>query len=123
MIALLGRSALIRARTQAEQITTNAQLASQNTAKEAELAARQEQLKRKELFEREPKRCAVSFKGQETRLSKREDALDRKLDTLAVKEKQLDDLEARLSSATKAWRPRMSSSPKYCASSATGCCS
>jgi ribonuclease Y len=36
------------------------------------------------------------LKTQEARLGKREDALDRKLDTLSVKEKQLDDLQARL---------------------------
>ena len=41
------------------------------------------------------------LKSLDGRLSKREDTLDRKLDTLSVKEKQLDDLEARLSQRDK----------------------
>jgi ribonuclease Y len=101
VVAALGRNALVRARAEAQQITQNALVASQNTAKEAELAARQEQLKRKEQFERETDAVRQELKANDARLTKREDQLDRKLDTLAVKEKQLDDLEARLSQRDK----------------------
>jgi len=101
VVAARDRNALIRARTEAEQIIKNAQNTSQNTAKEAELAARQEHLKRKEQFDRETEAIRAELKTHDARFSKREDALDRKLDTLAVKEKQLDSLEGRLSQREK----------------------
>ena len=65
-------------------------------AKEIELAAKQEQLKLKERFERENESARKKLDEHESRLAKREDTLDRKLDTLSVKERNLDDLEKRL---------------------------
>jgi ribonuclease Y len=91
-----GRSALAQARTEADQIRENARQEAANKAKEIELAARQQQLKLKEQFEAEHETSRRKLDDQETRLAKREDTVDRKLDTLSVKERNLDDLEKRL---------------------------
>ena len=101
-IQLLGKNAITRARMEADQLKLNTQVEAQNKAKEIELAARQEQIKRKEVFERETESSRNELKQHEARLSKREDTLDRKLDTLSVKEKHLDDLDSRLSQRDKA---------------------
>jgi ribonucrease Y len=95
-VQILGRNALSHARIEAERIKQQALTDAQNKGKEIELSARQEQIKRKEQFDRENEAARNEFKVQETRLGKREDQLDRKLDTLSVKEKQLDDLSSRL---------------------------
>ncbi len=91
-----GRSTLARAKSEAEQIRHKAQLEAETRAKEIALTAKDEQLKLKAAFERETESARNEMRQQEQRLSKREDTLDRKLDTLSVKEKNLDDLENRL---------------------------
>jgi ribonuclease Y len=91
-----GKSAIARAKTEAEQIRQNAQREAENKAKELELTAKQEQLKIKEKFERENDTARKKLEELDIRLAKREDTLDRKLDTLSVKERNLDDLDARL---------------------------
>src|SRR5271170_7421543 len=93
---LMSNSAINRAKLESDQIRNNAQIEAQNKAKEIELAARQEQNKIKDRFERETEKDRNELKTQEARLAKREDTLDRKLDTLSVKEKHLDDQEARI---------------------------
>jgi ribonuclease Y len=96
LVQMQARSALARARADADQIRENARQEATNRAKEIELTARQQQLKLKEQFEKENESARKKLDEHEMRLSKREDTLDRKLDTLSVKEKNLDDLEARL---------------------------
>lgn len=102
VVEVLGRNALARARAEGEQLKTNAIAEAQNKAKEIELAARQEQIKLKEQFEKETGSVRTDLKNQEQRLTKREDTLDRKLDTLSVKEKHLDELESRVAQREKA---------------------
>ena len=58
-------------------------------------------MKSKEKFERENEASRKKLEELESRLSKREDTLDRKLDTLSVKERNLDDLDSRLSKREK----------------------
>ena len=89
-------NALTAARAEADRIRENAEREAQNKAKEIELAARQSQLKLKEQFERENEAARNEVKAHDARLTKREDLLDRKLETLAMKEKHLDELENRL---------------------------
>ncbi|HYO11436.1 MAG TPA: ribonuclease Y [Tepidisphaeraceae bacterium] len=96
-----GRSALARARTEADQIRENARQEASNKAKEIELSARQQQLKLKEQFERENDSARKKLEELEARLTKREDVLDRKLDTLSVKERNLDNLEVKVSNREK----------------------
>jgi ribonuclease Y len=98
---IMGNSAVDKARVEAEQIKANAATEAQNKAKEIELAARQEQIKRKEQFEKDNEQKRNDLKALEGRLAKREDAVDRKLDTLSVKEKNLDELESRISQREK----------------------
>lgn len=94
-------NALATARAEAKQIKENSEREAQNKAKEIELSARQQQIKLKEQFERENEGARNEMKAHDLRLSKREDMLDRKLDTLATKEKHLDDLENRVSNREK----------------------
>ncbi len=105
-VQFLGKSAIAKARTEAEQLKANAQSEAHNRAKEIELAARQEQIKRKEEFERETVSTRNELKVHEARLAKREDTLDRKLDTLSVKEKHLDDQDARIAQRDKALKAK-----------------
>lgn len=98
---LAGRSALARARTEADQLRENARQEAANKAKEIELSARQQMLKIKEQFEREQDVVRKKLEETETRLNKREDTVDRKLDTLSVKEKNLEDLERKITSREK----------------------
>jgi ribonuclease Y len=98
---MMANSAINRSKFEAEQLRNNAQSEAQNKAKEIELAARQEQLKRKEQFEKETEKDRNELKSLEARLAKREDNLDRKLDTLSVKEKHLDDQDAKIAQREK----------------------
>ena len=100
-IQLLARNVLAAARAQAGQIRSTIELEAQHKAKEVELAARQDLLKLKEVHEREQESARNEVKTLEQRLNKREDTLDRKLDTLTMKEKHLDDLEARVARREK----------------------
>jgi len=101
-LRILGNNALARARAEGEQVKANAIAQSQNKAKEIELAARQAELARKQEFERSVEAARQEMKNNEHRLAKREDNLDRKLDTLTVKERHLDELESKLQQRDKA---------------------
>ena len=97
--------------TEAEQLRENAAKEAQNKAKEIELAAKQEQLKVKEQFETgERGRAAASSRSTRPASPSARTSLDRKLDTLSVKEKNLDDLETQARPAREGASPRRSSS-------------
>ena len=64
--------------------------------KQAELDARNELAKRREEFDRQLDDARAEVKENERRLVKREDNLDRKLDTLTTKERFLDDLDKKI---------------------------
>ena len=98
---MAGKSALTRARQEADRLRDNAIQEATNKAKEIELSARQQQLKLKEQFEKENETARKKLEEHDARLAKREDVLDRKLDTLSVKEKNLDDQERRLTAREK----------------------
>ena len=97
----LSRDVLSRAKMEADQLRETARLEAVNKAKEIELAAREKQQKFKAEFDRETESTRNELKQLEQRLTKREDTLDRKLDTLSAKERHLDDLEARLEKREK----------------------
>jgi len=92
IVQVLGKNALVRARAEAEQLRTNVTQEAQNKAKEIELAARQDLLKRQEEFDREAQSVRAKIKNEETGVIRREDAIERKQNTLSVKERQLDEL-------------------------------
>ena len=92
-----GRNLVAKARQEADMLGQQARLEAENKAKEIELKARSEQIEIRNKFEKETEAARNELKSHEGRLAKREDILDRKLDTLSVKEKHLEDLENRLS--------------------------
>ena len=120
---LSAKNLLVTARAQAERDKQSARLEAENKAKEIELSSQKAQLKLKTDFDRETEAARNELKNHELRLSKREDTLDRKLDTLSVKEKHLDDLETRLANARKADRRQGRAADRRArTSSANGCC-
>jgi ribonuclease Y len=100
-LQMSAKNLLAAARTESEQLKENALKEAQNKAKEIELSAKQERLKERELFEKENQAALRKLEEHELRLAKREDILDKKLDTLGVKEKHLDDVERRLNAQQK----------------------
>ena len=90
---LLGVQQLTQATQQAEQVINQAKSEGETLRKQLELDARNEQAKRREAFENETEQARQELKENERRLTKREDNLDRKLDTLTTKEKYLEDLD------------------------------
>jgi ribonucrease Y len=101
-VKLMANNVLAKSRIEAERLKGAALAEAQAKAREVDQANRQEQQKRKEQFDRETDATRSELKNLDSRLTKREDTLDRKLDTLSVKEKQLDDLESRVSQRDKA---------------------
>lgn len=99
--SLAASNLLKRAKGEAEQLRTNAINDANNKAKEIELSARQDQLKRKEQLDKEFETTRNELKTIEQRHNKREDTLDRKMDILTHKEKTLDDLEAKIARQEK----------------------
>ena len=65
--------------------------------KHADLAAKAEQLSLREAFEKETQEIRQELRQHEKRLSKREDAIDRKADLMGKKEKYVDNTERELS--------------------------
>jgi ribonuclease Y len=97
----MANNVLAKARVEAERLKSIALAEAQAKAREVDFANRQEQVKRKEQLDREIDATRSELRNLESRLTKREDTLDRKLDTLSVKEKQLDDLESRMAQRDK----------------------
>lgn len=93
---IMGSQMIGGARRQAEQVLKEAHNEAQTLQKQAELDARNELAKRREDFDRETSQARNEIKENERRLTKREDNLDRKLDTLTTKERYLDESEAKI---------------------------
>lgn len=91
---LVGIQAIAQSKRQAQDLLDKAQSEAQTVKKQAELDGLNELAKRREAFETEVNDQRNQIKETERRLTKREDNLDRKLDTLTTKEKYLDDLDA-----------------------------
>ncbi len=91
---LVGIQAVAQSKRQAHDLLDKAQSEAQTLKKQAELDGLNELAKRREAFETEVNGQRNQIKETERRLTKREDNLDRKLDTLTTKEKYLDDLDA-----------------------------
>ncbi len=89
----LGAQTLSEARKEASRLVENAKAEAATLKKQLELDVRDELTSRREAFERELNAERAEMKEAEQRLNKREDNLDRKLDTLTTKERYLDDLD------------------------------
>ena len=118
-----GRNLLAASRAESDQHRQNVIQDAQNKAKEIELGASRINSSSRNNSSVRMMRPDGNWKTTKSASAKREDTLDRKLDTLSVKEKNLDDLEARLSWTGKVGcRPRRNNSAASFANSATGCC-
>ncbi|GAB4108320.1 MAG: ribonuclease Y [Phycisphaeraceae bacterium] len=93
---VLGLQAIAQSRRQAQDILDKAKNEAETLKKQAELDGLNELAKRREAFEAEINEQRNELKEHERRLTKREDNLDRKLDTLTTKEKYLDELDAQV---------------------------
>jgi ribonuclease Y len=99
-------STVKRAKVEAERILATQRAEAEAKSKDILLTAQQQRITMKEEAEKELDKEREEIRQQEQRLNKREDVLDRKLDTLAVKERNLDDLEARLTKRDKSTAAR-----------------
>jgi ribonucrease Y len=86
---LIARFRAKTARGGADQILASARLEAETIRKQAELAAKEDVLKRREDFEVEIDRVRGDFREQERRLDKRADILDQKLEMINTKELEL----------------------------------
>ena len=87
ILLFLGKQSIGRAQKEAQDIIDRAKSEGDTLRKQLELDARNEQAARRETFEKEVEASRNEQKEVERRLTKREDNLDRKLDTLTTKEK------------------------------------
>jgi len=101
-IQMLGRNALAQAKLDAAQLRENTLKEAQNKAKEIELAAKEERQKLKVDLQKELEAERKELKELDQRLTKREDVMDRKLDTLTVKERNLDEMERKFAKRDQA---------------------
>jgi ribonuclease Y len=92
----LGRARVDAARSDAERVLTEARGEAEVLRKSAEVDAKAEYLKGQEQLRKESREMRAELKEAERRLAKREDNLEGKLDTLVVKEKNLEQTRSKL---------------------------
>ncbi|MEO0474838.1 MAG: ribonuclease Y [Planctomycetota bacterium] len=93
LLKVTGIANLNAAKKQAEDVLNQAKTEGETLAKQIELDARNEQVKRREAIEKELEEARDELAEKERRLTKREDNHERKLDMLTLKEKNISDLE------------------------------
>ncbi len=81
------------ARTEAAKILQTANQDAEDVTRKAEVAAKEELLKRREKFEEETRETRTELKLLEKRLVKREDALERKAENTTKRERYIENLE------------------------------
>ena len=89
MMGMLRGQSLARAKSEAEQLRTNAQNEARTLTDKARLDADRIALERRTQFESEQERHRAEIRETEKRLTKREDMLDQKLETITQKEQEL----------------------------------
>ncbi len=90
------------ARERAEQIIEQANKEAEQIRQKGELDAKAEYVRRSEAFEKETTAIRNELREVERRLAKREDNLERKLETLASKERAIENTTRRLAEREKA---------------------
>jgi ribonuclease Y len=96
-----GQNLLARARSEAEAGRDAVRREAETQAKEIVLSAQAEQLKARQLFDRELDVTRRKVADEAARVSKQEEQVDRKLDTLSVKQRVLDEQERQLTGREK----------------------
>jgi len=94
--------AIKSAREESRQITQRAADQAIASERQSELKMKQDQLMARDAFDKEHESTRRKIGEHEERLIRREETIDRKNDTLVVKEKQLDQLDSKLTSRSKA---------------------
>jgi ribonuclease Y len=84
------------ARREADGLLKNAREEGEAIRKQAELAAREELLSQRDVFNREMEAARAELREQERRLDKREDGLEEKSQAQAKKERSLDNLKGKI---------------------------
>jgi len=84
------------ARSQAARIVKTAEQEAEDVRRKAEVAAKEELLKRREEFDGETRETRTELKLLEKRLVKREDALERKAESTTKRERYIENLEGDL---------------------------
>ncbi len=95
-----------KTRRQAKTIIIEAEAEATRIKKEALLSSREEIYKLKSDFERTTKETRYELKSLERRILKREDALDRKADSLQRRERYLDGLEKSAADKKQEWESK-----------------
>lgn len=93
---LVAGNTLGAAKREADGVIAKSKAEGDTLAKQIELDARNAAAQRREEFEKETDGIRNEVAEKERRLTKREDLLDKKLDTLATKEKYLLDLDGKI---------------------------
>ncbi len=92
----IGKSRIRQAEDQVKNILKEAETKAENITKTAQLEAKAESIKMREEFEKESTQVRNELRDLERHITKREDTVDRKWDTITEKEKQLDRRDAKL---------------------------
>ncbi len=95
-VRLMGGRLVAQSRAEANRLIESAKSEASNEAQRVRMDAEKEVLERSRAFEKEMDGSRTELREQERRLTKREDVLDRKMDTLGVKEEQLSKEADRL---------------------------
>ncbi len=97
----MGGSALKKGQSDAETLVSKAKSEADELLRKAQLEGKAEYLKIKEAADKEAENARREVKEGDARLKKREDILDQKLDTLGMKEKNLENIERSLTDRKK----------------------
>lgn len=98
---VLGKKKLSAADEQARGLISNAENRAKEIVRAAEVETKATFLKRQEEFEREAAATRNEIREMEKRLDKREDQLDKKLDMLSIKERNIEKSEAQIREQTE----------------------
>jgi len=86
-----GKSHIQSAKQQAETVVHDARLQAENILKTTQLEAKSDAIKRREEFEKETTEVRNELRETERHLSKREDMVDRKWESINAKERELEN--------------------------------
>ncbi|MCK4659513.1 MAG: ribonuclease Y [Phycisphaerae bacterium] len=101
VVAIINKSKQTSLKQTMDTALEEARRTGENIVRTAEVEAKAEYLQRLEQFNKETAETRAQSKEAEKRLDKREDNLEKKLDTLSVKEKKIDQAEAKLAEQTR----------------------
>jgi ribonuclease Y len=101
-LTLRARATMAGAEQRAQQVLRDAESRATDIIRKAEVETKATFLSRQEEFEKQSTQTRNEIREAERRLEKREDQLDRKLETLGIKERNIEKGEAALQERNKA---------------------